>query len=176
MACFMSTRSTRTIDNLDIQSYIHYEDNRKYFDEESANNARSIASQLSTDIFEPILITNYQLLFELGTKGTTWGLMPPPLKYNDQKGRLFTHQLAPKLGPCELIELQMHRIEEKRKTEKDKHDEQKKRQGTSSWEEEEEIKLIEKQAAALIDMMQNIQVLNKIMEQITAERYRYTKG
>jgi len=176
MACFMSTKSTRTIDNLDIQSYIHYEDNRKYFDEESASNARSIASQLSTDVFEPILITDYQRLFELGTKGTTWGLMPPPMMYNDQKGRLFTNQLAPKLGPSELIELQMHRIEEKRKTERDNHDNKKKKNEKSTWEGDEEIKLIDKQATALIDMMQNIQLLNKIMQQITAERYRYTKG
>jgi len=60
-----------------------------------------------------MIVTDYQILFELGTKGTTWGNMPPPEKYNDQKGRLFTHQLAPKLGPYELIELQMGRIQEK---------------------------------------------------------------
>jgi len=38
------------------------------------------------------------------------------------------------------------------------------------------VKLIDKEANALIDMMQNIQVLNKIMAQITSERYRYCKG
>lgn len=172
----MSTKSTKTIDDIGIQSYISYEHNRKYFDEEMISNGRSIASQLSTDIFEPMIVTDYQILFELGTKGKTWSNMPPPEKYNDQKGRLFTHQLAPKLGPSELIELQMGRIQEKRKSEKEKRDEERKKEHRPSWESEEEVKLIDKEANALIDMMQNIQVLNKIMAQITSERYRYCKG
>ena len=100
--------------------------------------------------------------------------MPPPQKYNDQKGRLFTHQLAPKLGPYELIELQMSRIEEKRKEEKEKHEDERKQK--LSWEIEQELKEIDKEANALIQMMQNIQILNKIMEQINSERYRYSKG
>ncbi len=158
----MSTRSTKTIDDLGIQSYIHYEENRKYLDEEFAVNGRSVASQLSTDIFEPIMVTDYQILFELNTKGATWSLMPPPAKYNDQKGRLFTHQLAPKLGPYELLELQMNRINEKRKTETEKN------QGN--------LKDIDKEANTLIEMMQNIQGLNKMMSEISSERYRYTKG
>ena len=172
----MSTRSTKTIDDLGIQSYLHYEENRKYFDEEFAVNSRSIASQLSTDIFEPILVSDYQILFELNTKGATWSLMPPPPKYNDQKGRLFTHQLAPKLGPYELLELQMNRIEDKRKAEKDKQEEERNQHQKPSWEGEEEAKQIDKEANTLIDMMQNIQLLNKIMSEITSERYRYSKG
>ncbi len=172
----MSTKSTKTIDDIGIQSYIHYEENRKYFNEELISEGRSIASQLSTDIFEPMIVTDYQILFELGTKGTTWGNMPPPEKYNDQKGRLFTYQLAPKLGPSELLELQMGRIKEKQKNEKEKKEEERKKEHRSSWESEEEVKLIDKEANTLIDMMQNIQILNKIMIQITSERYRYCKG
>ena len=172
----MSTKGTKTIDDIGIQSYIHYEENRKYFDEEFIFNGRSIATQLSTDIFEPILVSDYQILFELGTKGATWSLLPPPDKYNDQKGRLFTHQLAPKLGPEELIELQIGRIEDRRKEEKEKKDQDRKKHHLASWETEEEVKLIDKEANALIDMMQNIQVLNKIMAQISSERYRYCKG
>jgi hypothetical protein len=172
----MSVKSTKTIDDLGIQTYIHYEENRKYFDEEFASNSRAIASQLSTDIFEPIIVTDYQILFELGTKGSTWSLMPPPEKYNDQKGRLFTFQLAPKLGPTELLELQVNRIEQKRKTEKEKQEDEKQKNKKPNWEQQEETKLIDKEANTLIEMMQKILVLNKIMAQIISERYRYSKG
>ncbi|MBM3193628.1 MAG: hypothetical protein FJZ59_05295 [Chlamydiae bacterium] len=172
----MSVKSTKTIDDLGIQSYLHYEENRKYFDEEFASNSRAIASQLSTDVFEPIIVTDYQILFELGTKGSTWSLMPPPLNYNDQKGRLFTFQLAPKLGPVELLELQMSRIESKRKEEKSKSVLEKNGDKNPDSEGSEEGKHIDKEANTLIEMMQNILSLNKIMAQIISERYRYSKG
>lgn len=172
----MSVKSTKTIDDLGIQTYLHYEETRKYFDGEFASNSQAIASQLSTDVFEPIIVTDYQILFELGTKGSTWSLMPAPQKYNEQKGRLFTFQLAPKLGPTELLELQMSRIEAKRKEEKSKGEEEKNKGKKPDWEIAEEDKLIDKQATTLIEMMQNILSLNKIMAQIISERYRYSKG
>ncbi len=158
----MSTKSTKTIDNLGIQSYIQFEENRQYHDDTFADTSRSIASQLTTDVFEPIIVTDYQLLFEVDTKGATWGLIPPPKKYHDQKGRLFTYQLAPKLGPFERIELQMTKIEDKKKSEEEMQN--------------PDFPQISKEASTLKDMMQTIQVLNTIMEHITSERYRYCKG
>lgn len=172
----MSTKSTKTIDDLGFQTYVQFEENRKYFDEEFISQAKDVASLTTTDVFEPLIVTEYQILFELNLKGGIWSVMPPPKHYNDQKGRLFTYQLAPKLGPYDLIELQMSRIEEKRKEEKERYNEDKKRDKSLSWESEQEIKQIDKEASTLIQMMQNIQVLNKIMEQINSERYRYSKG
>ncbi len=172
MTKFMSAKTTKTIDDLGFQTYVQFEENRKYLDVEFGAQAKQVAGQITTDVFEPLIISDYQILFELNTKGSTWGLMPPPPQYNDQRGRLFTYQLAPKLGPYDLIELQISRIKEKQEEEK----EQQKKKHTLSWETEQEIKQIDKEANTLIQMMQNIQTLNKIMEQINSERYRYSKG
>ena len=47
----MSTKSTKTIDDLGIQTYVQFEENRKYFDEELISQAKDVASQIATDIF-----------------------------------------------------------------------------------------------------------------------------
>src|SRR3990167_8714143 len=143
----MSTKATKTIDDLGFQSYYQFEENKKYLNEKLTVESRDVAIGMATDSFEPLVVTDYQLLFELNLKGGIWCLIPPPERYNEQKGRLFTFQLAPKLGPYELIELQMSRIQEKQKEEKENREKEKKKK--LSWEIEQEVKQIDKEANIL---------------------------
>lgn len=168
----MTASTTRTIDDIGTAPYIRYEDDQKYHDAALLSDAKVIAVQLGTDIFEPLLISEYHLLFELAYKGAVWANLPPPPGYNDQKKRLFMNQLAPKLGPEEFLELLMGKIKDQEKDEEQKR--QKKNQ--PEWEMQEEIKEIKKEAKILIEMMQDIVVFNKILIHINSERYRYSKG
>ena len=164
------TTPSKTIDDLGIGTYTRYENDKATFDERYISDAGHVALQLGTDVFEPLYISEYHLLFEIGTRGALWGMMPPPPKYNEQKKRLFTHQLAPKLGPEEVIEMQINRIDGKREQEK-----RKKRQ-RANIEESEENDDIDQEAEKLIQMMQDINLFNTIIAQVNAERYRYSKG
>jgi hypothetical protein len=171
----LSTRPTKTIDDLGISAYTRFEEDKMFFEEKFLSDSKEVAYQLTTDIFEPIIGESYKELFDLESRGAPWGLMRPPPKYNQQKKRLFTHQLGPKLGPEELIETQIERIEWQE--EKGKKEQEEKRKGASpSWEEEKELEEIAKEGKKLIEMLQDINVLNKIIQDITAERYRYNKG
>ena len=172
----MSTKTTKTIDDIGIQPYIAYEQNRKFFDEEYIKNDKTVAPQLITDITKPVIISDYQILFEINTKGASWSLMPEPFEYNIQKGRLFTHQLAPKLGPVELIEFQIGKIT--RAADDEISFLKPKKRGRAKVQEssKKEIEEIQSEANTLINMMKNIQDLNKIIQTISSERYRYGKG
>jgi hypothetical protein len=171
----MSTKTTKTIDDIGIQSYITYDQNRKFFDEEYTKNDKTVAPQLITDITKPVIISDYQILFEIN-KGASWSLMPEPFEYNIQKGRLFTHQLAPKLGPVELIEFQIGKISRAADEEISSLKPKKRGRPRGPESSTKEIEEIQSEANTLINMMKNIQDLNKIIQKISSERYRYGKG
>lgn len=168
----MTASTTRTIDDLGPAPYIRYEEDKQYYDASLLSDAKVIAVQLGTDVFEPLLIPEYHLLFELALKGAVWANLPPPPGYNEQKKRLFLNQLAPKLGPEEFLELLIGKIQDQEKDEEQKRQKRKQPQ----WEEESEIKEIKKEAKILIEMMQDIIIFNKILVHINSERLRYSKG
>ncbi len=171
----MSTRPTKTIDNLGLGAYTRFEEDKMFFEEKFLSDSKEIAYQLATDVFEPIIGDAYKDLFDLESRGAPWGLMTPPPKYNQQKKRLFTYQLGPKLGPEEALETQMERIEWQEK--KEKEDQEGRRKGAApTWEEEKELEEISKEGKKLIELLQDINILNKIIQDITSERYRYNKG
>src|SRR5205823_843091 len=62
MERIMSTKSTKTIDDLGIQAYTHFEDVRASYEEEFILASKNIAYQLGADVFEPILISEFNLL------------------------------------------------------------------------------------------------------------------
>lgn len=152
----MTSRISKTIDDLGIQSYTQFEESRVFYDEKYISESKSIADQLGADIFEPILVPEHQVLFELGMKGVVWGMIRPPPNYNDQRRRLFTHQLAPKLGPQDLIDIQIGRIDEKSQ--------------------QAQSPDVTQEANKLILMMKDINEYNKIIAYINGERFRYSKG
>jgi hypothetical protein len=171
----VSTRLTKTIDDLGIGAYTRYEEDKMFFEEKFLSDSKEVAYQLATDVFEPIMEDSFKELFDLGARGAPWGLMRPPPKYNQQKRRLFTHQLGPKFGPEELLDTQMERIEWQK--DKEKKDREGKRKGAeSSWEEEKDLEEIAKEGKKLIELLQDINILNKIIQDINSERYRYNKG
>lgn len=165
--------NAKTIDNLGIQPYIQFEEDKKFFDSKLLDDSRQVAGQISKDIFEPILLSEYQILFDIGKQDTRWSSIPPPKKYHEQTKRLFMHQLAPKLGPEDFIDTLVDRLEGKREQEKEE------RQGSqkkSAFETENSIEEVDKECSKLIQLMQDINALNKMMQHINAERYRYNKG
>ncbi len=173
----MAGNTTKTIDNLGLQAYVQFEEDKKGYEDTFIRDSKNVASQLETDIFEPILVSDYQILFDLVPKPTAWSFLFSPDNFNDQKKRLFTHQLAPKLGPEEYLEMQIERIED-HVEEQDKEDQEKKqkKEHLFSWQDEGDIKLMAKEAEILIDLLKSINILNKIMIDVNAERYRYAKG
>lgn len=173
----MTAKTTKTIDNLGFHVYQQYEDDRKRYEDEYSRESKNIASQLQTDIFEPILISDYEILFDLKPKPSSWSFLHAPGHFNEQKKRLFTHQLAPKLGPEEYLEMQIERIEDvvvARQKETQNPKENKER--LFSWQGGGDIEHIAKQAQTLIDLLEHTTMLNKIITDTNAERYRYAKG
>lgn len=170
----MSTRSTKTIDNLGIDVYRRYSEDQDTFDEIYIRDSKQVAQQSTLDVFLPIYEQESSTLFDLAGKGQPWALLVPPDKYNEQKRRLFMSQIAPAMGPEERLEIQEGRIEEVQKEQKKR--EKKKQSSHFAWEEEKEEEEIALEAKKLMDLLQDIAILNRIILAVNAERYRYNKG
>ncbi len=170
----MSTRSTKTIDNLGIDVYRRYSEDQKEYEDSYINDSKKVASGTTLDVFLPIYEGEVSTLLELSEKAHPWALLVSPDKYNEQRKRLFTSQIAPAMGPLERIEMQEERIEEVKK-DREKRD-KKKKADRFEWEEGKEEEEIALEAKKLLDLLQDIRFLNKIIADVNAERYRYNKG
>jgi hypothetical protein len=170
----MSTRSTKTIDNLGIDVYKRYSEDQDSFEKVYINDSKQVAEESTLDVFLPIYEGEVDTLFKKGAKSHPWALLNPPDKYNEQKRRLFMNQIAPAMGPEERIEIQENRIEE---IQKEREKKEKKKDGRNfEWEEEKEEAEIALEAKKLIDLLQDILILNKLILDVNSERYRYNKG
>ncbi len=158
------TENIKTIDNLGINAYTRFDTDHDLYDKKYIEESNQIVSKIRTDISKPMLISEYQLLFGVTSKEVTWAMMPPPNKYNEQTGRLFTNQLTPKCGPEEVIDMIINRISGQRDQEIAK---------INNGLEKEQIAT---KANKLISLMNDINVFNKMLEKINAERLMYVKG
>lgn len=174
----MSTKGSKTIDNLGVDASIRYSQDQQDFDEIFIRDSKRVALGSQLDILTPIYYDETSLLLDLRGKATPWAILAPPEHYNEQKKRLFNNQLGSAFGPEELLEMQETRIEEARDsfTKEDEKDEEQKDKKKLNWEKDKENEEVTKQAKKLLDLMQDINFLNKIIELINSERYRYNKG
>ena len=171
----MTQNTTRTIDNLGADIYVSYEKGRRQLEQKYVSESRDVALQIQTDISEPFVITDFQLLFDLTPKAATWVYLSPPPNFKEQKRRLFTHQLAPKLGPEEYLEMQIERIEDALDQEEKKASKQPKK-GLFAWEHDQQPNELKRSANTLIELLKKVKILNQIMIEINSERSRYSRG
>jgi hypothetical protein len=163
----MATRGTKTIDNLGIEVYRRYDDDQAGLEANYAADSKQVATRSTLDVFLPIHEGELSSLLELSEKAHPWASLTLPDKYNEQTKRLFINQLTPAMGPQDKLELQETKIEEIQQESGEKY---------TTKEEAYESEEIALQAKKLLDLLQDIRVLNKIIADVNAERYRYNKG
>jgi hypothetical protein len=165
----------RTIDNLGIDASNRYAEDQKLLDKDLLQEARGIPRQTEVDVTVPYFASELELLLDLQTKVLPWAEFYAPLKYGEQKKRLFTYQVVPSLGSEDRQESQAQKIlakikERAEKREKEKEDQQKKK--PEKWEVEEE----EKEKTILIALFTLLTSLDKFIIDINARRGQYQKG
>lgn len=154
----------RTIDDLGVDISTRYATDREGFDETFIKEARTIPAQTRIATTTPSYSSEFELLFDLGKRGSRWALFKAPSQYFSYRRRLFAEQLIPEMGTPELQETQIERIEAV-------GDEEKKKQPTA--EEEEEV---EKEKAILLKLLNNIHNFDQILIEINSRRAQYQKG
>lgn len=162
----------KTIDNLGIETYSQYEDGKAMFDEEFLKESSTVVSITSRDTHDPLLYTQEELLFDYSGVRSRWCSLHEPSSALGNKD-VFSNQIAKKLGPTEVLEAQMARVEEKKQQEVVSLRNQTEAPALQT---QRSIEEVTKEAKSLITLMQDIDEKNNMIGAINAERFRYSKG
>lgn len=161
----------RTIDNLGIDISNRYAEDKEVFDEKLIRESRVIPNQIQIDVTSAVYTSEFEILFDLGKRHTTWANFNAPPKYYEQKKRLFTEQLIPALGSQDKKEIQMQRIKEMKKKYIKAEGEE-----ALSWEKEETEEENEKQRKILLQLIESLLSYDNYLIDINSRRSQYQKG
>ncbi|MES2344532.1 MAG: DUF5399 family protein [Chlamydiota bacterium] len=162
----------RTIDDLGIETYTRYAQDKSQLDEKIIQESHFIPFGAEMDVTFPSFSSEFDLLLETNKRNPSWAdFFAPPL-YFEQKKRLFSFQIIPSLGSDEKKESQLLRIKEKAEQDEE---EQKKRPPTS-WEEERDAEDKKKEKNILLKLINRVNALEKDLIDINSRRNQYQKG
>lgn len=167
----------RTIDNLGVDVSTRYAEDKKNYDEKIIKEARGIPMQAEIDVTIPSFSSEVETLLGARERDIFWADFYAPPKYNEQKKRLFRHQLIPSLGSEDKKETQSKRLMDvvERAKEKAERDKEKKKQ-PQIWEEQKELESEEREKKILLNLLNRLSLLDKYLVDINSRRSQYQKG
>lgn len=168
----------RTIDNLGLESSVRWAKDQEYLDRTLLKESPFVSLQTQVDVSAPSFTAEFDLLFQVTQRYKPWALFWPPTGYSDQKMRLFTFQIIPSLGTEEFQQAQMQKIREKLDSRKQARAAKKEADKTAefAWEEEKEEEEENRESKMLLDLLEYIHELDKLLIAINSRRNQYSKG
>ncbi len=168
----------RTIDNLGVEVSTRYAEDKRTLDETLIKEARAIPVQTEIEVTTPFFPSEVDALLHFQSTGLTWASFVPPVRYFEQRKRLFTYQLIPSMGSEDKKESQTLRIlaklrsMEEERIEKEKEEKDKRHQ----YEEERVLEEEEKEKKILTSLLDIIALFDKLIIEINSRRSQYQKG
>lgn len=167
----------RTIDNLGVDVSTRYAEDQKKFDDKIIKDARGIPQQAEIDVTSPSFSSEVEVLLGARERSMFWADFYAPPKYNEQKKRLFRHQIIPSLGSEDKKETQSKRIvdvveRDKQQKERDRD----KKKPSQLWADEKELESEEREKKILLSLLSRLSLLDKYLVDINSRRSQYQKG
>ncbi|MCP5505275.1 MAG: DUF5399 family protein [Chlamydiales bacterium] len=168
----------KTIDNLGLDTSVRWAKDQQYFDSSLIKESSLVSRQTTIDVTSPAFSSKFDALFQINQRFIPWALLGAPQGYNLQKMRLFTYQAIPSLGSEEFLHVQMLKIKDRVKAQKESRAKRREAgQGSEyAWEDEREEEEELRQSKTLIALLEYLQILDKLMTEINARRSQYQKG
>lgn len=161
---FYMENMARTIDNLGLDTSTNYAQGREDYDESFIKDSPTIPSQTRIDVTNPFRPSEFELLFGLSKKGILWSVPSPPPHFYASRRHLFVDQLVPSLGPPEVQDAQIERLDAVG-NEEIEH--------CSNPTEADEIG---KEKTAISSLLDTVRDFNGDLIEINARRIQYQKG
>lgn len=171
---------SRTIDNLGIDSYVRYAMDQEYLDKELVKDSSFVPKQTSIDVATPFYSSEYEHMFQTTRRNRGWAEFYKPEGYGVVGKSIFTFQVLPKLGTDEMFQMQCAKIREKIERDRERNQERQRdrrnRGEPNDFEEDLELEQEEKESQILLNLLENIQALDKILIEINSRRNQFQKG
>lgn len=162
----------RTIDDLGIENYSRYAQDRAALDEKIIPESRFVPYQAEVDVTIPSYGSEFDQLLETNLRNQTWADFIAPALFHEQKKRLFRFQIIPSLGSEEKKESQLQRVKERAAQD----EERKQKHPPKSWEEERDYDEEKKEKEILLKLLKKVGELEKDLIDINSRRHQYQKG
>lgn len=153
----------RTIDNLGVESSNRYAEDREQYDKSLLPMTGFVPSQTKITSTYPIYPSEFDLLFELGKVGASWGIFQPPSLYRSMRRPLFSGQLIPDLGPVDSYEGKMEKLRALANREREARN-------------PEEGEQVGKEQETLLKLLSSLILHDQLGIDINSRRAQYHKG
>ena len=168
----------RTIDNLGLEPSVRWAQDQEYLDRTLLKESPFVSLQTQIDVSSPFFSGEFDSLFQITQRYKSWAYFWAPKGYNEQKMRLFTFQVIPSLGTEEFQQAQMQKIRDKVDALKKQRAKRKEsgEVGEYGWEDEREEDEENRESKMLLDLLEYINGLDKLLAAINSRRSQYSKG
>jgi hypothetical protein len=167
-----------TIDQLDIKIHERYAKDQEALDPKYITESTAIAAYSEIASTSSIYPSSWELLFDLQVKNIPWASFSPPLRYGVQSNRFFSSQTLPSIYFYDQTE---DEEEEPENEEKQKKGGRKRlallKKVINRYKRKlQSITDFENQKTAIVNLLESISYLDKLLGQINAKKRQYQKG
>ncbi len=174
----------RTIDNLGVDSSTRYAEDQQRLDPNFIKDLQRIPVKPQVDVTQAFYASELDTLLDLHKLAMPWATFQAPKGYFEQKKALFTERLIPILGTEEKLAAEMQRIKENiakvirsaKEKEGGEKREDEKESDVMKWEEGRQDDDDEKEKRSLIDLLECITLLDRLLSDVNGRRNQYQKG
>lgn len=165
-----------TIDNLDIKNHERYAQDQVTFDSKYITESASfgIVSEIAgTSVIYP---SNWEILFDIQIRNLPWAYFSAPLKYNVQSNRFFSYRILPTISFDEEEEEDEEQEERENQEKEEKREEFLKKISSAEKGSSQTLVDFESEKSSIINLLDTIRYLDKILCQINCRMRQYQKG
>ncbi|MBS0604983.1 MAG: DUF5399 family protein [Verrucomicrobia bacterium] len=160
-----------TIDKLNIKDHLRWAQDQEALESIYVTEAQTVAQHPELVGLSMIYPSKFEELFELAKKNQHWACFTPPKNYHVFGKRFFSYRLFPSIH----WEDEEEGGEEPSNQEEPNHDLIQaviriKKMGSQT------SSLFEKDKSAMINLLESIRWINKLLKQINARKLQYQKG
>lgn len=160
-----------TIDRLDIKDHVRWAQDQKDYDISFVNEAHLVAHPefLGTSIIYP---SKFEELFELQRKNQHWAIFALPYNFHLFGRRFFSYRIFPSIYLDEFDEQDDEEGSEEKNPSEGLIQEVLKTKNNSP----QPQSLFEKEKTAILNLLESISGIDKMLRQINARKLQYQKG
>jgi len=165
-----------TIDKLDIKDHVRWAKDQLDIDPTFSKESHYIPPHSEIFATSIIFFSQWEMLFEIQRGHTAWANFSPPKGFHIQTKRFFSYRIFPYWHQDEQKDEDGEQEKEQEEPANTYHDDLFERAKNASCSKEGSLFGFEQDRSAVINLLEAIKFLNKLLAQINARKLQYQRG
>ncbi|MBI2742934.1 MAG: DUF5399 family protein [Chlamydiales bacterium] len=167
-----------TIDNLDIKTHERYAQDQQSYDKNLLLEASNLSQHFEVVGTSQIYVSKWADLFEMGANNQSWAAFSPPPTEHRQANRFFSFCILPSIPLIDEVENEGEGKESDDQEEEQDEPEHELIQRAMQIQKakNQDSFLFERDKSSIINLLQTVTHLNRLLGQINSRKLQYQKG